>query len=68
MKSISGKDFVKILEKYNWRLERINGSHHVYGQFHNPVKITVPVHGNKDLHKGLLKHFLKQANLTEDDL
>lgn len=31
MKSISGKDFVKILEKYNWRLERINRGHHVYG-------------------------------------
>jgi predicted RNA binding protein YcfA (HicA-like mRNA interferase family) len=37
MKSISGKEFAKILEKNSWQLLRINGSHHLYGQPNNPT-------------------------------
>ncbi|WP_390631195.1 type II toxin-antitoxin system HicA family toxin [Leptothermofonsia sichuanensis] len=32
------------------------------------TRISVPIHGNKDLKVGLLRHFMKQANLTESDL
>ncbi len=67
MKSISGKDFCKVLEQNGWELARINGSHHIYkkkGQFAVP---TVPVHGNRDLKPGLLADLLKQAGLTEND-
>jgi predicted RNA binding protein YcfA (HicA-like mRNA interferase family) len=32
------------------------------------VRISVPVHGNKPLRTGLLKFFLKQADLHESDL
>jgi predicted RNA binding protein YcfA (HicA-like mRNA interferase family) len=28
----------------------------------------VPIHGNQDLKIGLLKHFLKQAGLSEEDI
>jgi predicted RNA binding protein YcfA (HicA-like mRNA interferase family) len=68
MKSISGKEFAKILEKNSWQLLRINGSHHIYGQPNNPTRISVPIHGNQSLKPGLLRHFLKIANLTENDL
>lgn len=30
MKSVSGKEFCKILERNGWKLARINGSHHIY--------------------------------------
>jgi predicted RNA binding protein YcfA (HicA-like mRNA interferase family) len=30
MKTISGKEFCKLLEKKGWVLKRINGSHHIY--------------------------------------
>ncbi|NJL90047.1 MAG: addiction module toxin, HicA family [Coleofasciculaceae cyanobacterium SM2_1_6] len=30
MKSISGKQFCKILEQKGWVLKRIKGSHHIY--------------------------------------
>jgi len=30
MKEVSGKGFVRILEKNGWKLARIRGSHHVY--------------------------------------
>lgn len=30
MKSVSGKEFAKVLERYGWSLLRIQGSHHIY--------------------------------------
>ncbi|WP_368667586.1 type II toxin-antitoxin system HicA family toxin [Synechocystis sp. LEGE 06083] len=30
--------------------------------------MSVPIHGNQDLKIGLLRHFMKQANLSESDL
>jgi YcfA-like protein. len=33
MKSISGKDFCKILEKKGWLLKTIKESHHVYMKY-----------------------------------
>lgn len=68
MKSISGKKFAKILEYRGWRLMRIQGSHHIYAKEESIVRISVPIHGNKSLKLGLLKHFLKLAQLTEQDI
>jgi predicted RNA binding protein YcfA (HicA-like mRNA interferase family) len=66
MKSFSGKDFTKLLEKHGWQLLRIHGSHHIYGRPGVVVRISVPVHGNQPLKKGLLSHLLKMAGLDED--
>jgi predicted RNA binding protein YcfA (HicA-like mRNA interferase family) len=32
MKSVSGRDFVRIIERRGWTLLRISGSHHIYGK------------------------------------
>ena len=68
MKSISGKDFAKLLEKKGWKLKRIKGSHHIYMKEGSPVRISLPIHGNKPLKIGLLKFFMKIANIKEDEL
>ena len=68
MKSVSGKQLAKILEKYSWTLFRIQGSHHIYGKSGSNVRLSIPVHKNQDLKIGLLRHLLKQAGLTEQDL
>lgn len=68
MKVISGREFVKILEKKGWKLVRIKGSHHIYMEEGNPARISVPIHGNKPLKKGLLKYFMKIAGIKEDEL
>ncbi len=68
MKSISGKDFCKILEKKGWLLKTIKGSHHVYMKSGKKVRISVPVHGNKDLKRGLLRFLIKIAEIKENDL
>jgi predicted RNA binding protein YcfA (HicA-like mRNA interferase family) len=68
MKTISGKEFCKILERNGWVFYRVHGSHHVFKKQGMPMNIAVPVHGNDDLKIGLLKAMMKQAGLTEQDL
>lgn len=68
MKSVSGKEFARVLERNGWTLLRVKGSHHIYGKPGNPARLSVPIHGNTPLKTGLLRHLLKLAELTEDDL
>ena len=68
MKSISGKELAKLLEKNGWKLLRIQGSHHIYGKSGNDARLSVPVHKNQTLKVGLLRHLLKLAELAENDL
>lgn len=44
------------------------GSHHIHGRAGSSVRLSIPVHGNKPLKLGLLRHLLKHAGLTEADL
>jgi predicted RNA binding protein YcfA (HicA-like mRNA interferase family) len=68
MKSVSGKDLARVLERQGWTLFRIHGSHHIYGKQGSIVRISVPIHGNKPLKTGLLKHLLRMAGLEESQL
>ena len=68
MKSISGKEFAKTLERHGWSLLRVQGSHHIYGKTGSEVRLSVPVHGNQTLKTGLLRHLMKAAGLSENDL
>lgn len=66
MRSLSGKEVAKLLEGRGWTLLRVQGSHHIYGKPGSVVRISVPVHGNRPLKKGLLTHLLKMAEVPED--
>jgi predicted RNA binding protein YcfA (HicA-like mRNA interferase family) len=68
VKSVSGKDFCKVLERRGWTLLRINGSHHIYGKAGSVARISVPVHGNASLKTGLLISVMKLAGVSETDL
>ncbi len=68
MKSVSGKEFAKALEHHGWSLLRVEGSHHIYGKAGNMARLSVPIHGNQALKRGLLRHLMKLANLSERDL
>lgn len=68
MKSLSGKDFATILERHGWALLRVQGSHHIYGKAGSKIRISVPIHRNQTLKTGMLRHFMKVADLTETDL
>lgn len=68
MKSVSGKGFAQVLERNGWALLRVQGSHHIYGKSGSDVRLSVPIHANRSLKTGLLKHLLKMARLSEDAL
>jgi len=68
VKSISGKQLAKILERKGWTLQRINGSHHIYKKEGQTARISIPIHGNTALKIGLLKHLMKVAEIDEADL
>jgi len=68
VKSVSGKDFARLLERKGWVLRRISGSHHVYVKGGNPTRISVPIHGNRALKIGLQTYFMRIAGLEESDL
>ena len=66
MKALSGKEMVKILEDHGWLIARIHGSHHVMVKEGSDIRLSVPVHANKTLKKGLQNAILKQANIKID--
>jgi predicted RNA binding protein YcfA (HicA-like mRNA interferase family) len=68
MKQVSGKEFIRIVQKRGWLLKRINGSHHILIKEGHQERLVIPVHGNRPLKIGLLKHQMKVAGITEADL
>ena len=54
------KDLIKLLRKNGWKLDRINGSHHIFRK--EGISISIPLHG-KDVPAGLLHRILKDAGL-----
>jgi predicted RNA binding protein YcfA (HicA-like mRNA interferase family) len=68
MKSVSGRDFARLVERRGWRLLRVNGSHHIYGKDGAEVRLSIPVHGNIPLKTGLLRHLAKLSGVPEDEL
>ena len=67
MKAVSGKEFCRALEKAGWVLDRVSGSHHIYVKVGRPA-VSIPVHGNQSLGKGLQRALMKFAGLTDDEL
>jgi predicted RNA binding protein YcfA (HicA-like mRNA interferase family) len=58
---VTGKQLVKLLQQNDWRLDRVEGSHHILTK--GDKTLSVPVHGSKDLGKGLLHALMKQGGL-----
>jgi len=68
MKSVSGREFARIIERRGWTLLRVSGSHHIYGKIGSIVRLSVPIHGSKPLKTGLLRQLVKLADISDDDL
>jgi predicted RNA binding protein YcfA (HicA-like mRNA interferase family) len=67
VKRLSGKEMCKVLERHGWRLDRIEGSHHVYKKPGHPGTPSVPVHGTKILKPKTQRNIMRSAGLTDDD-
>ena len=47
---------------------RIRGSHHIYARSDSVVRISIPVHGEATLERGLQRHLMKLAGIDESEL
>jgi predicted RNA binding protein YcfA (HicA-like mRNA interferase family) len=68
MRAIAGREFARMIERRGWQLLRINGSHHIYGNAGSVVRLSVPIHGNRPLKAGLLRHLARLAEIPDDEL
>jgi predicted RNA binding protein YcfA (HicA-like mRNA interferase family) len=58
---MSGKQLIKLLQEKGWQEDRIEGSHHIL--IRGTKTLSVPVHGSKDIGKGLLHALMKQGGI-----
>ena len=68
MRQVSGKELCRAVARNGWTLLRVHGSHHIYGKRGSVVHLSIPVHGNRPIKTGLLRHLLTQAGLDESAL
>lgn len=66
MKTYTGKEMVRLLERHGWRVSRIRGSHHILARADREEVIAIPIHGNKDLKAGMVNHILKVAGIEAE--
>lgn len=64
---MSGRDLARLVERHGWQLLRVKGNHHIYGKAGSIVRLSIPIHGNRPLKTGLLRHLLKAAEIPDTD-
>jgi len=60
---MTARELMSILKKNGWKLDRINGSHHVFSK-PGCRPVAVPFHGNKDI-GNLANIILKEAGINK---
>ena len=68
MKVLSGREFARLVEQRGWRLLRVDGSHHIYGKPGSVVRLSIPIHANRPLKLGLMRHLAKLAEIPDDEM
>lgn len=66
--TLTASKVIKALERAGFYIDRQNQTSHVV-MFNRTTRArtVVPVHGGKDLDRGLMKRIIKQAGLTEEE-
>ena len=58
---MNGRDIIRKLKAAGWKIDRVNGSHHVLTK--DGAAVPVPVHGSRDLGVGLLAAIQRQTGV-----
>ncbi|MBT8420185.1 MAG: type II toxin-antitoxin system HicA family toxin [Gammaproteobacteria bacterium] len=58
---MNGKEIIKKLEANGWRLKRVRGSHYMMEK--DGSIIPIPVHGSRDIGKGLLAEIERRTGI-----
>ena len=65
--ALTARELIAILKEKGFELDRQSGSHAIYIH-HDGRRTTVPIHGKRDLGKGLLRQIMKDCGLNTEDL
>jgi len=64
---LTAREIVTALGKAGFLLARQSGSHQIYKN-EAGKRVTVPFHGSKILHPKIVKHILRDAEMSPEDL
>lgn len=64
--NIKGKQLLKILKGIGYALDHIQGSHHILRRL-DGKKVTIPIHGNKEIPKGTLLGILTDLGISKEE-
>ncbi len=62
--AVNGRQAIRALENLGFRIDRVEGSHHMMVKDLHPQTVPVPVHGSKPLPKGTLASIIRMAGVT----
>lgn len=63
--SVKGKDFIKIIEKLGFYLDRQKGSHAIYKDSHGK-RVVIPIHSGKYLKQGTLMGMIQDIGIDKE--
>lgn len=64
--TVKAKDFVKVIEKLDFYLDRQKGSHAIYKNGRGN-RVVVPIHSGKDLKQGTLLGMIKDIGIDKEE-
>jgi len=64
LSNISGKDAVKIFQKFGYRVDHQTGSHII---LYHPSKPTLSIPNHRELAPGLLRGLMRKSEITVDE-
>ena len=63
--SVKAKDFIKVIEKLGFYLDRQKGSHAIYKDSQGR-RVVVPMHAGKDLKQGTLLGMIQDIGMDKE--
>ncbi len=63
--SVKAKDFIKVIEKLGFYLDRQKGSHAIYKDNYGQ-RVVVPIHSGKDLKPGTLMGMIQDIGINKE--
>jgi predicted RNA binding protein YcfA (HicA-like mRNA interferase family) len=64
---ISGRDAVKAFQKAGWHIVNTQGSHVTLKKQGIFCNLSIPIHGNTQLKRGLLRKQIAKAEMTVEE-
>ena len=62
---VTSREFIRVIERQGWRLDRSRGSHHVYVHDDGRRTLTVPI-ARRVMSIGTLARLLKDAGIDRE--